>query len=87
MFRFGYAEFATTKEANKALKVLNGLELNGREIRVDNASTKGGGGGGGGGGGWGGRGGGGGFSRGTPRGRGMIDVSTVCLYVVVFTIQ
>lgn len=61
LYRFGYAEFATPKEAKKALSLLSGMELDGRELRVDVANSRGGSGGGGQG---------GGFGRGTPRGRG-----------------
>ncbi len=53
---FGFIEFGTDDEANKAIETLNGVELDGREIRVDVANPRperGGGGGyrGGGGGG------------------------------------
>ena len=60
---FGFIEFGTDDEANKAIETLNGVELDGREIRVDVANPRperggggggyrGGGGGGGGGGRW-----------------------------------
>ena len=71
--RFGYVEFSTGSQAKRALSSLNGLELEGRELRVDVAETRGssGGGRGGGRGGGFGRGGGGrGRGRGgTPRGK------------------
>ncbi len=72
---FGFVTFADAESA-QAAKELDGQELDGRRIRVDEAKAKGGGGGGGGGrrggggGGWGGggggrggRGGGGGWNR------------------------
>lgn len=34
---FGFAEFATEDEAKKAIEVLNGVELNGRALRVSRA--------------------------------------------------
>lgn len=55
---FGFVTFAEDDGAAQALDTLNGSELDGRTIRVDNATERGGGAGGGGGGG--GRGGGGG---------------------------
>ena len=64
---FGFIEFAEDASADKAIETLNGVEVDGREIRVDVANPRperGGGGGGyrggGGGGGGGYRGGGGG---------------------------
>ena len=59
--RFGYVEFSTGSQAKRALSSLNGLELEGRELRVDVAEARGSSGGGRGGG----RGGGG---RGRGRG-------------------
>ena len=53
--RFGYAEFASPQQAKKALKSLSEAELDGRTLRIDFATPRGGGGGGGG-------------NRGTPRG-------------------
>ena len=65
--RFGYIEFSTCAQAKKALASLNGQELEGRELRVDVAESRGSGGGRGGGGG---RGSGFGGVRGRGRGRG-----------------
>jgi nucleolin len=53
---FGYAEFASAKDAQKAINGMNGEELDGRSLRLDAAAERKDGGGGGGGG------------RGTPRG-------------------
>src|SRR5437763_16737739 len=66
---FGFVEMATGEEAQKAISALNGTEMGGRTITVNEARpqerTGGGGGGGGyGGGGGGGYGGGGGGDRG-----------------------
>ncbi len=52
-FSFGYAEFASSQQANKAMTALAGEDLDGRAVRLDLAeprSTDGGG------------------TRGTPRG-------------------
>lgn len=54
---FGFVEFEDDSAAEKALQALNGADLEGRALRVNEAQDKGGGGGGGG---RGGRGGGGG---------------------------
>jgi len=58
---FGFVTFGQTESATSAIDTLNGTDLDGRTIRVDHATERGGGGGGGGGrgGGGGGRGGGG----------------------------
>ena len=63
---FGFIEFAEDASADKAIETLNGVELDGREIRVDvaNPRPERGGGGGGGGGYRGGGGGGGGYRGG-----------------------
>jgi cold-inducible RNA-binding protein len=45
---FGFVEMATAEEAEKAISQFNGKELDGRQIRVEKASTSGAGGGGGG---------------------------------------
>ena len=45
--RFGYVEFSTGSQAKRALSSLNGLELEGRELRVDVAEARGSSGGGG----------------------------------------
>jgi RNA recognition motif-containing protein len=37
---FGFAEFATTEEAKKAIEALDGKELNGRPMRVNMAQDK-----------------------------------------------
>ena len=62
---FGFIEFSTDAEADKAIETLNGAELDGREIRVDvaNPRPERGSGGGGVGGGYRGGGGGGGGDR------------------------
>ena len=53
--RFGYAEFSSSKQAQKAIQNLSGQEVEGREIRLDFAAARPDGGG----------------NRGTPRrGRG-----------------
>ena len=63
---FGFVEFASDNEAQEAMAAMNGYELDGRTLRVNEAEEKrrGGGGGGGGGGGYRGGGGGGGGGRG-----------------------
>lgn len=72
---FGFVTFASDSEADEAIQALDGAELDGRTIRVNEAQdrkprTGGGGGGGFGGGGGGGRGGGGGYGGGGGGGRG-----------------
>ncbi len=77
---FGFVTFNSPEEAAAAREALDGQEVDGRRIRVDEAKAKGGGGGGGhrggggggygGGGGRGGRGGGGGWGGGGGGGRG-----------------
>jgi len=57
---FGFVRFTQETDAEKAIEAMNNVEFDGRMIRVDKASERGGGGGGFGGG----RGGGGGFNRG-----------------------
>ena len=42
---FGFVEMATPDEAEKAISQFNGKELDGRQIRVEKASTSGAGGG------------------------------------------
>jgi len=59
---FAFVEMSTDQEAQAAIQQLNGRELDGRAINVNEAQERGGGGGGGRGGG--GRGGGGGGGRG-----------------------
>ncbi len=44
---FGYAEFSSSKEANKAMKEISGNDLDGRDVRLDIAQPRAGGGGGG----------------------------------------
>jgi cold-inducible RNA-binding protein len=62
---FGFVEMGTDEEAQNAIQQLNGRELDGRAINVNEAQERSGGGGGGGGGrGRGGGGGGGGGGRG-----------------------
>ncbi len=61
---FGFIEFAEDASADKAIETLNGVELDGREIRVDVANPRPERGGGGGGGYRGGGGGGGGYRGG-----------------------
>jgi RNA recognition motif-containing protein len=62
---FAFVEMSSDQEAQAAIQQLNGRELDGRAINVNEAQERGGGGGGGGrGGGGGGRGGGGGGGRG-----------------------
>ena len=62
---FGFVEMPDNGEAEEAIKGMNGKELDGRTLTVNQARPKGegGGGGGGGGGGYGGGGGGGGGRR------------------------
>jgi RNA recognition motif-containing protein len=71
---FAFVTMATPEDAQKALEQLNGMSLDGRALRVDQAEERrprsGGFGGGGGGGGGGGRGGGGGGGRGGGGGGG-----------------
>jgi RNA recognition motif-containing protein len=57
---FAFVEMSTDAEAQDAIAQLNGRDLGGRTIKVNEAEERGGRGGGGGGGGRGGRGGGGG---------------------------
>jgi len=64
---FGFVEMGTDEEAQNAIQQLNGRELDGRAINVNEAQERSGGGGGGGGGR--GRGGGGGGGGGGGRGR------------------
>jgi cold-inducible RNA-binding protein len=70
---FGFVTFADSEGADEAIRAMDGAELDGRNVRVNEAEEKGGGGGGGGGGrggGGGGRGGGGGGYGGGGGGRG-----------------
>ncbi len=60
---FGFVEFEEESNAEKALQALNGMDMGGRSLRVNEAQDRQGGGGGGGGG----RGGGGGGGRGGGR--------------------
>ena len=55
---FGFVEFASSEEGQAAIQALDGADLDGRPMRVNEAQERGGGGGGGGG-----RGGGGGGGR------------------------
>ncbi|MEM1418803.1 MAG: RNA-binding protein [Myxococcota bacterium] len=57
---FGFVTFASAEDADRATEAMDGATLDGRSLRVNEATNKRGGGGGGG---RGGRGGGGGFSR------------------------
>ena len=60
---FAFVEMATDSDAQAAIKAMDGVDVDGRALRVNEAEERkprGGGGGGGGGGGFGGRGGGGG---------------------------
>ena len=61
---FAFVEMASPEDAQAAIKAMDGVQLDGRALRVNEAEERkprsGGGGGGGGGGGYGGRGGGGG---------------------------
>ncbi len=65
---FGFVTFATEEAAMAAKDAMDGAELDGRSIRIDEARERQGGGGGGGGGFRGGRGGGGGGGGGGYRG-------------------
>ena len=47
MYRFGYVEYSSSKDAQKALKKMDGADLGGRQIRVDMANPPSSGGGGG----------------------------------------
>jgi len=70
---FGFVTMATAEMARSAMAEMNGMVLDGRPLRVNEAEerpARGGGGGGGGGGGYGGGGGGGGRSGGGGRGGG-----------------
>jgi cold-inducible RNA-binding protein len=69
---FAFVTMATKEEADKAIQGMNGTDLDGRALTVNEARPRedrprSGGGGGGGGGGYGGGGGGGGRDRGGPR--------------------
>ena len=48
---FGFVEMGSSEDADKAIRELNGYELDGRALTVNEARERGGGGGGGGGGG------------------------------------
>src|SRR6516225_7628899 len=61
---FGFVEMGSDEEAQAAIAALNGQEVDGRRLTVNEARPKEGGGGGGGRGGYGGYGGGGGGGRG-----------------------
>ncbi|MEO8650225.1 MAG: RNA-binding protein [Acidobacteriota bacterium] len=66
---FGFVEMANKEDAERAIEELNGKEVDGRELKVNEAKPRenrgfGGGGGGGGRGGYGGGGGGGGYGGG-----------------------
>jgi RNA recognition motif-containing protein len=63
---FAFVEMGSDEEAQQAIQQLNGRELDGRAIKIDEAQERGGGRGGGGGG----RGGGGGWGGGGGRGGG-----------------
>jgi len=68
---FGFVEMSSKEEGEKAIETLNGKEIDGRELKVNEAKpqeSRGGGGGGGGRGGYGG--GGGGYGGGGGRGGG-----------------
>lgn len=68
---FGFVEMTNRNEAEAAISALNGMEVNGRALNVNEARPRGEGGGGGGRGGFGGnRSGGGGGGRGGNRGGG-----------------
>ena len=71
---FGFVEFGSSDEANRAVEAMNGTNLDGRTLNVNIArpreDSRGGGGGGGGGRGGGGGGGGGGRPRGNDGGGG-----------------
>ena len=79
LYRFGYADFSSSKDAKKAIKKLNDEDLFGRRVRLDIARPRTGGGG------FSGDGGGGRGGWGTPRGRGvsLLTVSVVCQWVIV----
>ena len=69
---FGFVEMSTKEEGENAIAALNGKEIDGRELKVNEAKpqeSRGGGGGGGGRGGYGGGGGGGGYGGGGGRNR------------------
>ncbi len=66
---FGFVEMGSDNEARDAIEKLNGREVDGRSITVNEAQERSGGGGRDGGGGRGGRGGGGGGGGGGGRGR------------------
>jgi len=61
---FAFVEMVNSADVSAAIEALNGQDLHGRALRVDEAHDKPRGGGGGGGGGRGGRGGGGGYGGG-----------------------
>jgi RNA recognition motif-containing protein len=70
---FAFVKMGSPADAESAIESLDGFELDGRRLRVNEARARGGGGGGGrggGGGGYRGGGGGGGGGRGGPRGGG-----------------
>ena len=67
---FGFVVFANASDADNAIKAMNGAELDGRTLTVNEAQDRRGGGGGGGGSRGGGRGGGRGGNRGGDRGEG-----------------
>ena len=56
---FAFVTYTSSRDAEEAIRNLNGVELQGRQIRIDRSSPRGCGPRGGGGGGYGGRGGGG----------------------------
>ena len=64
--RFGYADFPSSAAASKAIEKLSGMDLNGREVRLDNANSTPGGGSRGG-------------RGGTPRGGGRGGMYRVCI--------
>jgi cold-inducible RNA-binding protein len=70
---FGFVEMATPEEAQAAIAQLNGKELGGRNLTVNEAKPKTDRGGRGGGGGYGGGRGGGGYNRGRDRDRDRND--------------
>jgi RNA recognition motif-containing protein len=73
---FGFVEMASAEDAKKVIAALDGTQMDGRSIKVNEAkpqeprAPRSGGGYGGGGGGYGGGGGGGGFGGGASRGSG-----------------
>jgi hypothetical protein len=67
---FGFVTMGSSQDAEKAMQKMNGLTLDGRQLRVNEAEERPRSGGGGGGGGGGGRGGGGGGGGGGRGGRG-----------------